>query len=200
MTPSTLHPLAAEWLDRLRAAAGRLPASERADLVSEIEAHLAESIPPGASEAQVRDALDRLGDPDEIVAEAAGAPELRSGRGTQEWVAVILLLVGGFALVVGWIVGVVLLWTSRAWTLRDKLIGTFVVPGGLAVGYVLFAFGALSGAQVCTQLKNAAAGVPRRHETPVTLLLLAGMIASYRACPSSPRSTSPGVADRPRIV
>jgi hypothetical protein len=35
-----------------------------------------------------------------------------------------------------WVVGVVLLWRSRAWTLGDKLIGTLVVPGGLA--YVIY--------------------------------------------------------------
>ncbi|MBE2320666.1 hypothetical protein DVA67_032195 [Solirubrobacter sp. CPCC 204708] len=46
----------------------------------------------------------------------------RSGR---EWATVTLL-----PLV--WVVGVVLLWRSRAWTLRDKVIGTLVVPGGLA--------------------------------------------------------------------
>jgi hypothetical protein len=33
--------------------------------------------------------------------------------------------------VVGWIVGVLLLWISRAWTIRDKIVGTLVLPGGL---------------------------------------------------------------------
>jgi hypothetical protein len=47
----------------------------------------------------------------------------------REWATVVLL-----PLV--WVVGVVLLWRSRAWTLRDKLIGTLVVPGGLA--YVIY--------------------------------------------------------------
>lgn len=46
-------------------------------------------------------------------------------RSGQEWATVALL-----PLV--WVVGVVLLWRSRAWTRRDKLIGTLVVPGGLA--------------------------------------------------------------------
>ena len=52
--------------------------------------------------------------------------ERRSG---QEWATVVLLPVL-------WVVGVVLLWRSRAWTTRDKLIGTLVVPGGLA--YVMY--------------------------------------------------------------
>ena len=46
---------------------------------------------------------------------------------------IALLLVGGFLWGVGWLVGVVLLWLSDAWTIRQKLIGTFVVPGGLAL-------------------------------------------------------------------
>src|SRR5439155_820822 len=35
---------------------------------------------------------------------------------------------------VGWLAGVVLLWSSSLWTRRDKLIGTLVIPGGLAAG------------------------------------------------------------------
>jgi len=143
MTAAALPPLAEEWLDRLWWAAERLPASEQADLVSEIESHLVESIPPGASEAEVRQVLDRLGDPEEIVAEAGGAPEPipTPRRGGLEVAAIILLLIGGFLFVFGWLVGVVLLWSSRAWTLRDKLIGTLVVPGGFAFSAYLLLFG-----------------------------------------------------------
>ena len=49
-----------------------------------------------------------------------------------------LLLVGGVVLpVVGWIVGAVLLWGSEAWTRREKLVGTLVVPGGLLAAVFL---------------------------------------------------------------
>ena len=86
MTASTQHPLAAEWLERLRTASAALPASEQADLLADIEAHLAESIPADATEAEVRDALDRMGDPEEIVAEAQGSPlPVAPRRGTLEW-------------------------------------------------------------------------------------------------------------------
>ncbi|MGN6380473.1 MAG: HAAS signaling domain-containing protein [Gaiellales bacterium] len=192
MTASTVHPLTEEWLDRLRAAARVLPASERAELVSDIESHLAESIPPGASEAEVRDALDRLGDPEEIVAEAAGPPAPAAGRGGLEWSAIILLLVGGFLFLVGWIVGVALLWSSKAWTVKDKLIGTFLLPGGLALSYGLVAFSALGATQVCTQVTPPTpAGSTQGALTTaqgqvchggvsgsVQLLLLAGLVAS----------------------
>jgi hypothetical protein len=57
-------------------------------------------------------------------------------------ITVFLLLVGGVILpVVGWLLGAVMLLASRTWTLRDKLIGLLVWPGGLAVlvGIVVFA-------------------------------------------------------------
>jgi ABC-type Mn2+/Zn2+ transport system permease subunit len=46
--------------------------------------------------------------------------------------------------IIGWLVGVVLLWASDAWTTREKLIGTLVVPGGLALPLFLLAMGAYS--------------------------------------------------------
>jgi hypothetical protein len=85
-------------------------------------------------------------------------PGRQSARGPLEVWAVLTVLLGG--LVVGllaavlhlaeevaavgvagaWIVGVVLLWVSSAWKAGEKLMGTFVVPGGLAgtwLGYIL---------------------------------------------------------------
>jgi hypothetical protein len=57
-------------------------------------------------------------------------------------VTVFLLLAGGVILpVVGWLVGAVMLLASRRWTLRDKLAGLLVWPGGLllAVGLIVLA-------------------------------------------------------------
>jgi len=55
--------------------------------------------------------------------------------------AIAWLLFGGFLFGWGWFVGLFLLWRSRAWTLGEKLLGTFVIPGGLAaslaVGLIL---------------------------------------------------------------
>jgi Transcriptional regulator PadR-like family len=58
-------------------------------------------------------------------------------RSWREWAAVILLPLGGFAFGVGWLVGLVLLWSSRLWTTRDKLIGTLIVPGGIATALIV---------------------------------------------------------------
>ncbi len=131
MNVSTLHPLARDYLKRLKKAAAILPRARRTELVGEIEAHLSEAIPAGASEAEALNVLERLGEPAEIVAEA-WTGQAPASTGLNERVAVPLLLVGGFLFGVGWVVGVVLLWNSRVWTLRDKLIGTLVIPGGLA--------------------------------------------------------------------
>jgi HAAS len=176
MTMPDTHrqPLVADYLSRLDAAAHRLPADQHAELVDGIREHLDSALAgvDPTNEAQVRAVLDRLGAPEEIVAaaieggpgatagglpswSAAGsAPPIQappaqagSGPGVREIIAVVLLPIGGFILpVLGWFIGVVLLWTSDRWTTRDKIIGTFVWPGG----YLLpFAFGTFA-AQVCS--------------------------------------------------
>ncbi len=137
MNDSTLHPLARDYLRRLKRAAASLPRARRNELIGEIEAHLSEALPAGASETDALNALERLGEPAQIVAEAGPTSEA-ARAGLLEWMAIPLLLIGGFIFVVGWFVGVVLLWTSRIWTVRDKLIGTLVVPGGLATAAFLF--------------------------------------------------------------
>ena len=95
---------------------------------------------PDASEVEIHNLLDRIGQPDDIAAEALGSPAngvTNLGSDVREIIAVAFLLVGAFLLVVGWIVGLVLLWTSRVWRLRDKLIGTFLLPGGLLPAAIL---------------------------------------------------------------
>ena len=137
MNDSSLHPLARDYLKRLNKAAANLPRARRKELVGEIESHLSEALPAGASEAEARNVLERLGEPAEIVAEAGAGQAPAAQAGLNEWLAIPFLLIGGFILVVGWFVGVVLLWSSRVWTVRDKLIGTLVVPGGLATAAFL---------------------------------------------------------------
>ncbi len=58
-----------------------------------------------------------------------------------EAVTIFLLLAGGVILpVVGWLLGAVMLVGSRRWSVRDKLIGLLVWPGGLAVSVALIVF------------------------------------------------------------
>jgi hypothetical protein len=135
--------LTRQYLRRLRHLARMLPRRERAELLAQIEEHLREAVPPGASEAELRTILDRLGDPEEIVAEEVERLELPDRHaGGAEILTVVLLLMGGFLFVLGWVVGAVLLWSSRAWTVREKLLGTLLVPGGLAASvYLVLLFG-----------------------------------------------------------
>ncbi|HEY7004138.1 MAG TPA: hypothetical protein VH281_07635 [Gaiellaceae bacterium] len=158
-----------DYLDRLEAELASFPPSRRRELVQEISAHIAEA---RASleledEVSVRNLLDRIGDPAEIAAEAGAAPapepaeapepvavpaqvvERRSR--TLDVAALVLLLIGGLVLpAIGWLVGVVLLWISSAWTARQKVLGTLVVPGGLALPVALLVF-ATSSESVCYQ-------------------------------------------------
>jgi uncharacterized membrane protein len=156
MTIDTQHPLAADYLKRLRRAARRLPPGRRRELVAGIEAHLAEALHPWATDPEARDVLDRLGPPEAIVgaAQPSAVAKRAKPRGTKEWLAVALLLFGGFFAGFGWLVGVILLWSSRAWTLREKCIGTLLVPGGLATPFVIL--GTASRGRSCTRIGDGA--------------------------------------------
>jgi hypothetical protein len=100
----------------------------------------------------VREVLDRLGEPEEIAAEAGARPKAERRLGALEVAAIALLLVGGmFPPILGWIVGVVLLWISDAWTTRHKLLGTLIVPGGLALPLFLSTVGTIGmGVESCS--------------------------------------------------
>ena len=158
MSTSTLHPLATAYLQQVRREGRDLPGDRLAELLADLEEHLSAAIPADASDQDAREVLDRLGDPREIV--AAERPESiapAERRGTREWVAIFLLLFGFVAAGVGWVVGVVLLWRSRAWTTRDKLIGTLVLPGGLvATGLLLLLALGRPHKEICTHRATSA--------------------------------------------
>ena len=100
--------------------------------MDDVRAHISEARAESGDDAiAVRELLDRLGDPTEIAAEARERFGIHPARvGFMEVLA--LLPIGGVVLpIVGWIAGVILLWVSPAWTTRDKVIGTLLVPGGL---------------------------------------------------------------------
>ena len=75
---------------------------------------------------------------------APGAPHK---PGYAEVGAIVPLLVGGLIVpLVGWLIGVVLLWVSNAWNVRDKIIGTVFVPGGLGLaGFIILLAGLTGG-------------------------------------------------------
>jgi hypothetical protein len=132
------------YLKRLERELADLPRGRRRELVGEIADHIAEARAalPHEGEAEIRTLLDQVGDPADIADEARERFEVRPRRrGVTEIVTLILLLVGGFVFVVGWFVGLVLLWVSDAWTTREKLVGTLLVPGGLLPAFLMFSGG-----------------------------------------------------------
>jgi hypothetical protein len=146
--------LVADYLNRLAAAAATLPAERRAELVEELSVHIAEAraveatIGAGTSPT-VADVLERLGRPEDIVraaAEDADAampePDQRAPRRrVLDTGTVVLLLIGGLLIGLGWIAGAIMLWASPRWRTSDKLLGTLVWPGGLAAVLAILRFG-----------------------------------------------------------
>jgi len=131
MTAVHATKLVDEYLRRLEMELIDLPAEKRLEILDEIRGHIAEERTgmSNESDADVMNLLDRLGDPTEIAAEAGAGGE-RRGRpsgtarfGTLEVLALALM-------VLAWPAGVVLLWVSKAWTAREKLLGTLIPPGG----------------------------------------------------------------------
>jgi hypothetical protein len=126
------------YLQHLESQLQDLPTNRRQELLDEVQEHIAAAradLEP-ETEAGVRTMLERLGDPAEIAAEArerSGVQARPAGPGTPwlEIVTVVLLVIP----FLGWVLGAVLVWLSRIWTIRDKLVGTVAglswVLGGL---------------------------------------------------------------------
>jgi uncharacterized membrane protein len=128
--------LVRDYLTRLEAAAVRLPAGRRAELVGEIREHIDAGIAEAgpSNEAAVRNVLDRLGDPEDIVGAESrpdGGPLETAARrrfGVLDVVAVLLVTIGVFVLpIVGPAIGIGLFWLSRALSIPQKLLVTAIV-------------------------------------------------------------------------
>jgi hypothetical protein len=159
--------LVEDYLRRLFSAAIVLPSDRRAELVSEIRSRVEDALGAAAAvdEADVRNVLDRVGPPEEIVIAAIeaqpGTRGLLARVGVLEVAAVLVLGLGGFFLpIVSWLVGVVLVWISRGWSTSEKLIATATL---FILGFpaLLVAFiGAVAGLPgVATRLAVACPGV-----------------------------------------
>ncbi|HXG44972.1 MAG TPA: hypothetical protein VNJ71_09480 [Gemmatimonadales bacterium] len=142
---ATRDRLVEEYLRRLDRALRDLPRDRRREIVQEIEEHIDQALSElgSPSEAEVRGLIDRMGDPEDIAAEARASLDLRPRRaGGLEIAALVLLAVGGLIVpFLGWVVGVVLLWVSPAWTWWEKLVGTLFTPGGLSAAFAVGVLG-----------------------------------------------------------
>jgi uncharacterized membrane protein len=149
---TTPDKLVERYLKHLDVELDDLPRDRRSEIVDEIGGHIAEARAGIAheTEADVRNILEGLGDPADIAADARERFEVRAPApykpGLMEIGALIMLLIGGIVLpFFGWFIGVVLLWLSNAWNVRDKVIGTIFVPGGLGLSVFLLFFTASAG-------------------------------------------------------
>lgn len=149
MTP-TRHPLVEDYLAALRHEATRLDAADAHELLADIEAHLNESVPPDASEAEARNALDRLGRPAELVDEAVGGrpPAMAdapsgSGSGWPEALAIFALIAAEVLAIIFpvaiplWILGIVCLAIAKRWSPDLKLRGFVFLGLGMPLAWLL---------------------------------------------------------------
>lgn len=140
--------LVRDYLGRLELAAQILPAGRRRELRAEIGEHIEAALAETTSrdEVAVRNVLERLGQPEDIVAAEVGpsVSAAPSQAGVLEIGALALLAGGtmltpvfGVAALVLSMVGLVLVWASAAWTSRQKGIATVIMLGMLFLPILL---------------------------------------------------------------
>jgi uncharacterized membrane protein len=119
-----------EYLSRLDSALAGVPRIRREEILDEITNHIAEerSRLHDESDADLRNLLDRVGDPAEVADAARDETDERPAPQPRRIGPVEVLALVLTPLI--WPAGVILLWLSPAWKLRDKLIGALLPPGG----------------------------------------------------------------------
>ena len=220
MMTATDHPLVRDYLARLREEARRLPVEQARELEADITEHLQVALGEDPGEVSVREALDRLGSPGELVAEAAGtaAPAVSADarRPFASPVGAIGCLIAAELLsllvpiaFVLWVVGLVLLARATVWTEREKLLGLLGLGSGFfvslaTIGLSLIAVRTTGAA--CTETTTADGTLLTSDCAPtsggidafgvVVLVLLAAYLAFqvftiWRLARSAGRSTTP---------
>lgn len=143
----TRNPWAQSYLDALGRASLVLPVNRRAELLEDVSTHLDTQLAPNSDEISSRAVLGRLGEPSELVAQAAiGLPPATSVRpsGT-EVLALLLMAIGGVVLpLLAPAMGVLLMRTTDRWTAQQVRFTWGILAGGLVallVGFLLLFVG-----------------------------------------------------------
>jgi hypothetical protein len=175
------------YLARLRVAATDLPPSVRDELIEDMRAHIAEARTRETEEtdATILNMLDRLGEPELLVAEARRRPDAPPSAEPGPYRPGILEIAALVLLPFMWPVAVILLWISPAWKIRDKIIGTLLPPGGfpgifyfglvLSVAHVSRTSG---GANACTSSSDSGGYVVQNLCTGPSALQVIGEVVS----------------------
>ena len=151
MTTTARHPLVEDYLRSLRHEAARLPESQAGELVADIDEHLEVALPEGATEAEVRNVLERLGTPAELVDAAGPPPPAPGSRSFASPTGAIICLLAAEILCVllpvsvpVWILGLVMMARAQVWDERQKWLGFLGVGSGFPVAIVFVAVGTLA--------------------------------------------------------
>lgn len=130
-----------DYLERLRQATAMLPSQTRNELLLDIAEHLRAGMHERPrTVVEVRNLLDDLGTPEQIAAAAVdqqtapSEPAVAPG-GMQPVISLLLSITAVSLTWIVWPVGVLCLWLSDTWTIRQKWLGTLVVPGGIWLAY-----------------------------------------------------------------
>ena len=173
MNSTRLNPLVEDYLARLDAEARVLPDQERQELVAELRGYLEAGLSETTSDADVRNLLQALGSPSDIIAAATlelevgstqpstsqvlPAPPPPSPWGTVEIIAVLGLTAGTVLIpLIGPVIGLCFVWASTQWTRREKVVATAL--GLLPVLALVMGFAVVAGGASRTR---------RRPRTPV---------------------------------
>jgi len=135
------------YLKRLDSELSSFPTARRKELEAQIAEHIAQARQelPAETDADLLTILDRLGEPDEIAAEARASLDITTAKtGPLEIFALLLIGVGDVIfpiLPVAWVLGTGLVWRSRSWTPREKYFGAYLP---LVVGLAILVISALA--------------------------------------------------------
>ena len=96
----------------------------------------------------------------------------------------VMLTLGSLIPLVGWAVGVILLWSSGWWRRSEKLLGTLIVPGGPSLALLLGAFSTQTcgptpvgdGGQVADEAVCSGFATPQWLGIPVVVFVLVAPI------------------------
>jgi hypothetical protein len=135
-----------DYLRRLEHAAAHMERDRRAELVAEIRGHIDTALrqEEAAGEADVRNVLDRLGPPEDIVEAAQPHTQDADHRPGKLEIAALIALIVPF---IGWLVGAVLVSASRAWPRKDKLLGAVLLLLPIVLLGLIFTMGGPDGGE-----------------------------------------------------